>query len=163
MLRRASTLVLPLLSALAFFGAWLIGLLGKPVQGDISGLQMLSALLGFFIFVGSLIGIVYLIGQRKRSMSQDVLAVWEVQRRKGKRHYIRGAVIMGFILGLLSSSLVIAYTAGEEGFGSQISTFIIFVLLVTFACYYAAVRTWNINESDYRAISEQQSRSRSLK
>jgi Na+/melibiose symporter-like transporter len=145
------------LTASAFLGAWLIGLIGKEEQGDLSGFQMLMSFLGFFIFVAALVGIIYLIGQQRRSPSQRETTAWEILRRKGRHIYIQRATLMGLLLGFVSSSLMLFFTTENRSFGAQQLGILIFlVLIIGFACYYAAVRTWEANEKDYLAMSGQQ-------
>ena len=67
MYRRKSIIVYAALVTGALLGARLVGLFeGESPSREISGLEMLTALFGFFLFVSALIGIVLMIRQNKR-------------------------------------------------------------------------------------------------
>lgn len=157
MSRRNTALAFASLIASAILGAWLTGMFeGEKKAEDISGLTLLLGVLGFFIFLGSLIGILLLIRQNLRPMSQREMLAWETIREKGKRSYIRNAIVRGFILGLISITwpLISDYWK-VKSFGSIINSLWIHValfLVVIFASYYAAIRTWDANEKDYEVL-----------
>src|SRR5215212_9004948 len=105
MTRRNSILAYMTLIALGVLGAVLIGLFeGEEPTGDISGLDMLLSFVGFFIFLGALIGIVLVIRQNMRPMSQEEIVGWEIIRKRGKRSYIRNAIVRGILFGLIGVS-----------------------------------------------------------
>ena len=152
MSRRNSVVAYLLLIALVVFGAWLNG----QFMDDVSGLSFLRLILGLIIVVGALIGIVLLIRRDMRPMNQRELAVWEIIREKGKRNYLRDAIVNGIIFGLISISwLLISDLWKAKSFASLIDSLWIYVVLFltcVLAVYYAAVRTWDANEKDYEAL-----------
>lgn len=130
----------------AILGAWLLGLIGGRDPAD-EATGVASYFLGFIIFVGSLLSIIYLIGRLNGPMSQRELTRWESVRRLGKRGYLQQAVLIGLIPAIISGTLTI-YLDSESVFFSirHILIFLFLILLVAFCCYFAAARIWDTNE-----------------
>ena len=137
-------------------GAWLASLF-EPVSSseEISGGQLLLAFLGFFLLMGALIGIVLVFRKSMRSSSKSDLSGWEVVRGKGRRAYIQSALLKGTLLGLVAISwpLLSEYRSGELANQTLNSLwiYIAIVLVCVLGGYYAARRTWNLNETIYKS------------
>ena len=161
MTRRNSILAYMILIALGILGAWLVGMFeGEEPAGDISGLEVLLSLVGFFIFLGALIGIVLVIRQNMRPMSQKEIAGWEIIRKRGKRSYIRNAIVKGILFGLLGISWPVMSDFWKvKSFSlirDSIWIYVALFLVCVFAVFYAAIRTWDANERDYEALATSQ-------
>ena len=143
-----------LLIALVFLGAWLNGQFTDDVD-DVSFLRLAS---GLVIMVGALIGIVLLIRRDLRPMNQRELAAWEAIREKGKRSYLRSAIIRGTGFGLIGISWPLARDLWKaKSLAPVIDSLWIYIavfLTFVFAAFYAAVRSWDANEKDYEALAE---------
>jgi hypothetical protein len=136
MSRDSSGLIQLLLVAVMSCGGWLA--LG-------SGPRFLA---GSILVLAALAGLVYF-ARRKNARPLDgrEAEVWEGVRERGRRSYIRRAVIMGLIMGAGSSSVAVFGRGGGVSFGARdIGLFVALVAIITFACYYAAVRIWDVNE-----------------
>ncbi len=158
MTRRNSILVYVILIALGILGAWLVGLFeGEKPAEEISGLDMLLSLAGFFIFLGALIGVVLVIRQNMRPMSQEEIAGWEIIRRRGKRSYIRNAIVKGVLFGLIGITGPVMSDFWEvKSFSLVMDSVWIYIalfLVCVFAAFYAAIRTWDANEREYEALA----------
>lgn len=153
--RRRLLLVCGILISLGFMGAWLVGLFERDVKPEeISGLDLLLSLFGFFIFLGAIIGFFYLVGQNRRPLNESEIAAWRSVREGGKRRYIGQALIKGFVLGLVCSSFAVLSYNSNIGF-SALSLFATLVFIIMFGSYYAAVRFWKSNEEDYETLVQQ--------
>lgn len=158
MFRRHSVIVYLLLLALVIFGAWLNG----QFIDDVSEVSFLRLISGLIIMMGALIGIILLIRHDMRPMDQRVLTVWGVIRAKGRRNYLRGAVVRGVIFGLvLFLWPLISHLWKAESFASVADSLWVYVALYltcVFGVYYAAVRTWDANEKAYEALFQSKAR-----
>jgi hypothetical protein len=157
MSRRKSIIAYAALIALGLLGAHLVGMFeSEKVTSDISGLALLSALLGFLLLVSALIGIVLIIRQNIRPMSEKEILEWEIVRAAGKRSYIRRAVLKGLLFGTLAISWPIISDYWKVKSVSLIidSLLLYTALLLTcvFGAYYAAIRTWDANERDFETL-----------
>jgi TRAP-type C4-dicarboxylate transport system permease small subunit len=157
MSRRNSVLAYVILIAFGILGAWLIGMFeGEKPAENISGLDMLLSFVGFFIFLGALIGIVLVIRQNMRPMSRKEIAGWEIIRRRGKRSYIRNAIVKGILFGLIGISWpVISDFWKVKSFSLIMASIWIYAalfLVCVFAAFYAALRIWDGNEKAYEAL-----------
>jgi len=147
------------LIASGIVGAWLTGLFDEEQPAHyISASELWLAFFGFLIFIGSVFGILFLIRQNMRSMNQKELIAWEIVRKNGKRTYIRNGILRGFILALLSTFwwLLSDYWKAKS-FSLIFNSLWIYVtmfLVLNFAAYYAAIRTWDANERDYQALAQ---------
>lgn len=159
MYRRKSIIVYVALVAGALLGARLVGLFeGESPAREISGLEMLTALFGFLLFVGALIGIVLMIRQNQRPMNEREMFEWEMLRREGRGNYIRRAILKGVLFGLLTITwpLISDYLSARS-FGPMVDSLWIYVALFltcVLGAYYFAVRIWNTNERDFEAPSQ---------
>jgi TRAP-type C4-dicarboxylate transport system permease small subunit len=161
MTRRCSILAYVILIALGILGAWLIGMFeGETPAEDISGLDMLLSFVGFFIFLGALIGVVLVIRQNMRPMGQGEIAGWGIIRKRGKRSYTRNAIVKGMLFGLIGISWpVVSDFPKVKSFSLILDSIWIYgalFLVCVFAAFYAAVRMWDANERDYEAIAPPQ-------
>ena len=162
MTRRNSILAYMILIAFGILGAWLVGMFeGEEPAKDISGLDMLLSFAGFFIFLGALIGIVLVIRQNMRPMSQKEIVGWEIIRKRGKRSYIRNAIVKGILFGLIGISWpVMSDFFKTKSFSLILDSIWIYVALFltcVFAAFYAAVRIWDANERDYETLAQSKS------
>jgi TRAP-type C4-dicarboxylate transport system permease small subunit len=152
MFRKYSGLAYLLLIALGVFGAWLNGWFMDSVD-DLSFLRLIS---GFIILIGAMAGIVLLIRHNMRPMNQWEIVAWESVRKRGKRSYLRNAIVRGFLLGSISISYpVLSDYWKAKSFSLILDSLWIYValfLVVVFGAYYAAIRTWNANEKDYETL-----------
>lgn len=145
------------LIVLGVIGAWLAGSFERaPGTKDISDASLLLKVCGCLIFLGSFIGIVYLIRNSKRPLSHGEWVQWAAIREQGKHRYLRKAILkgcgMGFII--VSWSLIDDYWKAKSISSRADSLWISAVLFLTivFAAFYAATRTWNASESDYETM-----------
>lgn len=137
-------------------GAWLAGLF-KPVSpsAEISGGELALAFLGFFLLVGALIGVVLVFRQNVHTSNKQGMSNWEVVREGGRRAYIQGALLKGFVLGLVAISWPILSDYRKGDFVNQtlnsLWIYIPILLICVFGAYYAARRTWDANERSYKS------------
>jgi hypothetical protein len=155
MLRKHSSATYATLIILGIIGAWLTGLFGDTDQvHDITGKELLGALLGFGLFVGALIGIALLVRRKTTALSPEQLSEWDRIRARGRGRYIRAAVVKGLLAGVLALSWPFMSDYQKTGSMRLIidSWWIYLVLFLTciLAMYYAAIRTWNGNEKEYQ-------------
>ena len=111
-----------------------------------SGVRLLT---GFILLVGSSAWLLFL-ARRKLSqpLAQREVEVWSRVSESGKSRYIRKAVIMGLLVGVVSSSLVLFNSIKDKGVSAEgVEIFAATVLIVTFVFYYAAVRIWDATEN----------------
>jgi len=163
MSRRKSIIVYAALVAGALLGARLVGLFeGESPGREISGLEMLTALFGFLLFLGALIGIVLMIRQNMRPMNEREIFEWEILRRKGRGAYIRQAILKGVLFGLLAISWpVISDYLKERSFDLMVDSLWIYVALFltcVLGAYYAAIRIWDANERHFEALVQSRPR-----
>jgi hypothetical protein len=143
--------------SLGSFGAWLLGLFEKTTPSMNESTDLLAALLGFLILIGSLIGIFLIVRRSVRPYEQGASRKWETIRKRGKGRFIRTNLLKRTLFAVLAILWpLIAYYSKPQEFGSSFaSLWIVAPLFVgyVFGCYYMAVKTWNTNERDYGAIS----------
>jgi hypothetical protein len=150
MSRRYFILTYWLLMALVYLGIWLGGIF-KSNTDDLSTLRVAS---GYFLIMAASIGLIVLIYRNIRPMGQRGIVAWEITRKRGKRTYILNAILKGFLLGVMGSLISIA---GNFWHSSSISESLsiaagITVVIIIGMCY-AAIRTWDANEKDYKALA----------
>jgi hypothetical protein len=142
-----------ILLAVSILGAWLVGLFeGDSPQRNISGLEFLSVIFGFLLFIAALIGIVLLIRQNIGPMTESDISKWEILRKRGRRSYVRKGLLKGILFGLLGVSFLLI---GVINLGLPVnSLWVLGVILLTsvFGGYYGAIRKWDSNEKDYEAF-----------
>jgi hypothetical protein len=154
MLRKYSLAIYATLIILGLIGAWLTGLFeGSEHVYDVSGKELLGAFLGFFLFVGALIGIALLVRRKTTPLTQEQLSQWERIRMRGRGAYIGAAIVKGLLAGFLALSWPLISDYRKTGSMSLIidSLWLYVALFLTcvFGMYYAAIRTWNANEKEY--------------
>jgi hypothetical protein len=110
-----------------------------------SGARFLT---GFILVISSFAGFAFLVRRTTgRPLAQGESEVWSRVKAGGKSNYIRKAVVKGFLLGVISSSLALLKTLKETGFTVRnLVLFIALVSIATFLGYYLAVRAWDANE-----------------
>lgn len=152
MSRTKSIIVCVILIAVGIVGAWLVGLFEGDGPRDISGLEFLSVIFGFVLFLAALIGIVLVIRQNIGPMSESDISEWEIVRKRGKRSYVRKGLLKGILFGLLG---VLFPLISVINLGLPVnSLWILGVVLLTgvLGGYYAAIKKWDSNEKDYEAL-----------
>jgi hypothetical protein len=157
MSRRKSIVVYAALIALGLLGAYQVGMFeGESVSRDVSGFELILALIGFFLLLGALIGIVLVIRQNSRPMSESEMREWAIVREVGKRKYILRAVLKGVLFGVLAISWpIISDYWKVKSFDliiDSIRTYAALVLTCVFGAYYAGIRTWDANDRDFGAV-----------
>ena len=151
MSRKKLTVSYLLLIALGIVGAWLVGLFeGDRPARDVSGGEVLLAVLGFFMSLGAIVGIFVLISRNRRPMNQEQRVVWEQVRAQGKKRYIGNYVLRGSLITLVSFSfpLLKNYWAGKS-ISDDLGIYAALSLICVGGVYYAAVRTWSYYEWEY--------------
>src|ERR1700759_4806219 len=144
MKRKNIALSFAALTALTLSGAWLIGLLGDGKQaGNISGWDNLSSLVGFFMLVGGLCGLIFLIRHSLPPISLEEMVGWDIVRKQGRRSFIRRLTLRGFIIGFVSSSLILLKdpVLGKP-LAEDVWAYALLVPISTFGSLYAAYRIW---------------------
>ena len=154
MFRRSSAISYIALVVLGLIGAWLTGLFERTNRAhEVSGGELFAAFVGFFIFLGALLGIVLLIRRNIRPWTDEHLSQWESIRKRGRSAYIREAIIKGLVVALLALSwpLITDYWKTRSLSLILDSAWIYTALFLTcvFGMYYAALRTWSANEKHY--------------
>ena len=154
MLRKYSLAIYATLIILGLIGAWLTGLFGGSERAhDVSGKELLGAFLGFFLFVGALIGIAFLVRRKTTPLNQEQLSQWKRIRMRGRGAYIGTAIVKGLLAGFLALSWPLISDYRKTGSMSLIidSLWLYVALFLTcvFGMYYAAIRTWSSNEKEY--------------
>ena len=156
---RKSTVLYSGLITAGVLGAWLAGLFEPATpSAEISGPQLLLAFLGFFLLVGSLIGVVLVFRRNQHSTHKPDMSDWEVVREKGRSSYIKSALLKGTLLGLVAISWPVLSDYRNGNFRNQslnsLWIYIAIMLLCVFGGYYAANRTWDANERIYKSEHE---------
>jgi TRAP-type C4-dicarboxylate transport system permease small subunit len=150
-LRKDSAAIYGVLIALGFVGAWLTGLFDQTDSTDVSGLELIWALLGFLIFVGSIAGMLFLFRHNQVPIQPDELSQWESVRRLGRKRYVRKLIVRGFVAGLLAVLWPAVTDYVRAGSITRVlsSVWIYLAVLLTcvFGMYYAAIRTWHTYEA----------------
>ena len=153
MSRGKSIIVYVILAVFAILAAQLLGLfeVDNPAK-EVSGLELLSALVGFLLLLTALIGTILLIRHNMRPMSTGDISEWETLRRHGKRAFVRNALLKGIAFGLLAVSwpLISEYSRAKS-FGPMVHSlwmYLALVLTCVFGASYAAIRIWNANERE---------------
>jgi hypothetical protein len=125
-----------LLLALATCGGWLA--LGSARQ-FIAGSALILVASAGLIFLAR--------RENSRPFDEREAEVWEATKRGGRRGYIRRSVIAGLFLGVVSSSAAVLTRENDVSFSAwDVGLFVALVSIITFGCYYAAVRMWETNE-----------------
>jgi hypothetical protein len=149
-LRKNSAAIYGVLIALGFVGAWLAGLFDQTDSTEVSGLELIWALLGFLILVGSIAGMLLLFRHNQTPIDQEELSRWELVRSLGRGRYVRKLVLRGFIVGLLAILWPAVTDYVRTGSITSVlgSAWIYLAILLTcvFGMYYAAIRTWRSYE-----------------
>ena len=161
MFRKHSAVIYVILIVVGLIGAWLTGLFEGAADRahEVSRGELLAAFLGFFLFVGALLGIVLLIRRSMTPLTQEQLSQWERIRARGRAAYIGVEVVKGFIAGFLALTwpLISDYrkTGSLISIAASLWIYIPLFLTCVFVMYYGAIRTWNLNEKEYKARSQQ--------
>ena len=144
-----------LMLAFGIFGAWLNGWFVDSVD-ELSFPRLISGLLVLF---GAMVGFALLLREDIRQTNQGQMAAWAVDRQRGKRSYVRSAIGRGLCLGATFFIFHVAIDYWRSGsFRLALDLFWIYIalfLVVVFASYYAAIRSWGAKERDYEVIAEQ--------
>ncbi|HEV2827905.1 MAG TPA: hypothetical protein VGW76_09915 [Pyrinomonadaceae bacterium] len=157
MSREKSMIVYVVLTGVGILGAQLVGLFEEDSPGHtVSGLELIWALAGFFLFVGALIGIVLVIRRNMRPMSERDILEWKLLRQRGRWIYIRNAALKGIFFGLLAIAwpLTSDYLKVRSFARVMESPWLYAALFLTcvFGAFYAGLKTWDANERDFKAI-----------
>ena len=135
-------------------GAWLTGMFEtREPAGDVSGADVLLSLFGFFLFLGSLVCLMFLIRRALPPISRAEMAAWGAVREQGKSRFIRNGVARGFSTGLLSVAGIVLYDhLRGEAVIRGLGLYAILLLIIVFAAWYGSSRIWGRNEAAYQTL-----------
>ncbi len=156
MAARMSIVAYVFFAILGVFGAHLAGLFEEAdLTGETTGAELLRAVLGFFLLLGSLVGLLFVFLQKRRPMTLTDISRWEVVKEKGKRAYVRSAMLKGMLLGFVAIAWPLIGDLKARALDHIVDSlwmYIAIVLICVVASCYAAMRSWNANERGYEAI-----------
>jgi prolipoprotein diacylglyceryltransferase len=157
MLRRNSILIYSLLIISGILGAWLVGLFeGKSKPEDISGLDMMLSLIGFFILFGAIVGFLVVFSRTRQPMTKEQGISWERIRVKGKRLYIRNVITRVTVPVIASMSLLTLwdYWLGEP-FVKGVEIYGLLTIIIIGGAYFATLRMWDYYEWEHSLLDSE--------
>lgn len=111
---------------------------------------MITASVGFLLFVGSIAGLLILIRRDRKPIGAEELSQWEQVRVAGRGSYLRQLTFRGLVVGVLAIVWPVVSDYRETGsVRSVVGSLWIYAGILgvcVFGMYYAALRTWNSYE-----------------